>query len=126
VPGGIPGGIVGGVSVAEIPGPPPPEPPRAPIRVGGKLQAPTLIHQVSPVYPSVATAAGVEGTVILEAIIDEEGRVEDLKVLRSSGVLDRAALEAVRQWRYEPLLLNGRPEKFILTVVVSFSLSDAK
>jgi len=94
--------------------------------MGGELQEPTLIHRVDPVYPGVAISAGIEGRVILEAIVDEEGRVESLKVVRSGGVLDRPALEAVRQWRYSPVLLNGRPEKFILTVVVSFRLTDVK
>jgi protein TonB len=65
---------------------------------------------------------GLEGRVILEAIVDEEGRVIEVKVLRSAGVFDKAALAAVRQWRYSPVLLNGNPVKFILTVVVSFSL----
>ena len=125
VPGGIVGGIVGGFEM-EIPPPPPRPAPRGPIRIGGQLQQPTLVHRVDPVYPGVAVSAGIEGMVILEAIVDEEGRVESLKVLRSNGVLDRPALEAVRQWRYSPVLLNGRPEKFILTVVVSFRLEDVK
>jgi protein TonB len=126
VEGGMPGGIVGGIPggfESEIP---PPPAPRKPIRIGGQLEQPTLVYRVNPVYPGVAISAGIEGMVILEAIVDEEGRVESLKVLRSGGVLDRPALEAVRQWRYSPVLLNGRPEKFILTVVVSFRLEDAK
>jgi protein TonB len=123
VPDGIGGGIVGGVDIAP---PPPPPPPRGPIRIGGQVRQPTLVHRVDPVYPGVAVSAAIEGIVILEAMVDEEGRVVDLKVLRSNGVLDRAALEAVRQWRYSPVLLNGRPEKFILTVVVSFRLEDVK
>ena len=123
VPGGIVGGIVGGVDLPPPP-PPPPPPPRGPIRIGGTIQQPALVHRVEPVYPGLAVSARIEGTVILEAIVDEEGRVESLKVLRSLGVLDRAALEAVRQWRYSPVLLNGRPEKFILTVVVTFKFED--
>ncbi|HEY5618558.1 MAG TPA: TonB family protein [Vicinamibacterales bacterium] len=123
VPGGIAGGVIGGV-MAEIPPPPPPPPPapRAPIRMGGQLKEPTLIHRVDPEYPMLALVRQMEGVVILEAIVDEEGRVESLKVLRSPGVFEEAALAAVRQWRYSPVLLNGRPEKFILTVVVSFHL----
>jgi TonB family protein len=54
--------------------------------------------------------------------VDEEGRVENLRVLRSPGVFEQAAVEAVRQWRYSPVILNGRPEKFILTVTVLFRL----
>jgi protein TonB len=127
VPGGVPGGVVGGFAAEIPPPPPPPRPvPRGPIRIGGQIQQPTLVHRVDPVYPAIAISAGIEGTVILEAIVDEEGRVENLKVLRSNGVLDRPALEAVRQWRYSPVLLDGRPEKFILTVVVSFRFTDVK
>jgi protein TonB len=77
---------------------------------------------VEPVYPLLAIVQQLEGVVILEAIVDEEGRVENLRVLRSLGVFEKAALEAVRQWRYSPVILNGRAEKFILTVTVSFRL----
>ena len=80
------------------------------------------MHRVEPEYPALALASHMQGVVILEAIVDEEGRVEIVRVLRSQGVFDAAALEAVRQWRYSPVLLNGHPEKFILTVVVSFRL----
>lgn len=122
VPGGIPGGVLGGL-MPEIPPPPPPPPaPRKPLRIGGQLKEPALIHRVEPQYPALALARQMEGIVILEAIVDEEGRVESVRVLRSPGVFDEAALDAVRQWRYSPVLLNGRPEKFILTVVVSFRL----
>ena len=123
LPGGIAGGVVGGLTY-EIPPPPPPPPPppRGPVRVGGQIKEPTLIHRVDPEYPMLAQVSQIEGVVILEAIVDQEGRVESLKVLRSAPVFERAALEAVRQWRYSPVILNGRPEKFILTVVVSFHL----
>jgi protein TonB len=94
------------------------------VRVGGSIKEPALLHRVEPIYPALAVATGLEGAVILEAIVDRDGRVDGLRVLRSQGVLDRAALEAVRQWRYSPVLLNGRPEKFILTVVVTFRLEQ--
>jgi protein TonB len=129
VPGGVPGGIAGGVlgGLAEAPPPPPPPPaapePRKPIRIGGAIKEPILIHRVDPEYPALAVHSRMEGVVILEAIVDEEGRVESVRVLRSPGVFDQAALNAVRQWRYSPVLLNGKPEKFILTVVVSFNLT---
>jgi protein TonB len=63
--------------------------------------------------------------VIIEAVVDRDGRVEDLKVLRSIPLLDAAALDAVRQWRYAPLLLNGQPARFVVTVTVSFQLASA-
>jgi len=65
----------------------------------------------------------VQGVVILEAVVDRHERVEDVRVLRSIPLLDRAAITAVRQWRNSPVLLNGTPERFVLTVTVSFSLA---
>jgi len=129
VPGGVPGGVVGGVvgGLVEVPLPPPPPPappaPRAPVRTGGQIQAPALVKRVPPVYPPLAVNAHVQGVVILEATVGRDGRVEDVAVLRSLPLLDRAAIDAVRQWVYAPLLLNGQAERFILTVTVSFSLS---
>jgi protein TonB len=123
--GGVPGGVLGGVvgGIPDVPPPPPPPAPRAPVRTGGQIKAPALIKRVAPVYPPLAVNAQVEGVVILEATVGRDGRVEDVKVLRSIGLLERAAIDAVREWQYEPLLLNGQPERFILTVTVSFSLS---
>ncbi len=71
----------------------------------------------------LAVRARVQGVVILEAVVDREGRVERVTILRSIPLLDAAAVAAVRQWRYSPLLLNGTPERFVLTVTVSFSLN---
>ena len=129
IPGGVEGGVltgvVGGVVGGfEIEAPPPPPAPRVPVRIGGQILQPALVHRVEPVYPAVAVAAHVEGTIILEAVVDEEGRVENLRVLRSIKLLDDAAMEAVRQWRYRPLLLNDRPSSFVLTVVLTFSLEQ--
>jgi protein TonB len=128
VAGGVPGGIIGGVVGGLEPLMPPPPPPasRGPVRVGGVIKEPALIYRVDPVYPGVAISANIEGTVILEAIVDEEGRVDTVRVLRSVSVLDRAAVEAVKQWRYSPVILNGIPEKFILTVAVTFRLEGLK
>jgi periplasmic protein TonB len=126
VAGGVVGGVVGGL-ISELPPPPPPPPPapvvRAPVRIGGELKAPALVTRVEPEYPPLAVRAQVQGVVILEAVIDRLGRVEDVRVLRSIPLLDKAAIAAVRQWRYSPLLLNGTPERFVLTVTVSFSLA---
>jgi len=127
VPGGVVGGIVGGLVSERPPPPPPPSPPppvaREPVRIGGELKAPALIERVEPEYPPFAVRAQVQGVVILEAVVDGHGRVEDVRVLRSIPLLDKAAVAAVRQWRYSPLLLNGTPERFVLTVTVSFSLA---
>lgn len=128
VEGGVPGGVIGGVvgGLPEVPPPPPPPPPaapRAPIRTGGELKPPALITRVPPVYPPIAVSAKIEGVVILEATVGRDGRVEQVRVLRSVPLLDQAAKDAVLQWTYAPLLLNGKPERFILTVTLSFNLT---
>jgi protein TonB len=102
--------------------PPPPPPPREAIRPGGKIRAPQKIADVAPVYPPLARIAHVEGVVILEAVIAEDGTVRDLRVLRSINLLDDAAMEAVRQWRFTPTLLNGEPVPVVMTVTVAFKL----
>ena len=118
---GILGGLEGGVSLP--PPPPPPPPPPKPVRIGGQIAPPTLITRVEPAYPSFAIAAHVEGIVILEATVDETGIVRSVSVLRGQPVLNDAALDAVKQWRYSPVLVDGRPVPFILTVTVTFRLS---
>jgi TonB family protein len=94
----------------------------APIRVSGPLQEAKLIHKVSPVYPHLAIRAHVSGTVTLEAIIDEEGYVTELKILDGHPLLRNAACEAVRQWRYLPTLIGGEPVpvRAIVSVVFRF------
>jgi protein TonB len=97
-------------------------PPRAPIRPGGDILAPQRIRYVAPVYPTLARQIQREGTVILEAVIDETGAVRNVTVLRSVPQLDRAAIDAVSQWRYTPTRLNGVPVAIVMTVTVTFSL----
>ena len=121
VEGGVPGGIVGGLQ-SDIPPPPAPQVERGPIRTGGELKAPALVRRVAPVYPDLALRAQLQGVVILEAVVGRDGRVEDVKVLRSIPLLDAAAVDAVRQWQYSPLLLNGKPERFIVTVTLRFNV----
>ena len=128
IEGGVAGGIVGGL-VASAPPPPPPPPPPAPtkkdpVRIGGQVTAPALVTRVEPEYPAIAVAAHLEGMVILEALVDVDGRVQEVKVLRSRGFLDKAAIAAVEQWRYQPLMLNGQPTPFILTVTLNFALKQ--
>lgn len=123
VEGGVPGGVVGGI-VGGLPAEAPPPPPMA-VRVGGAITAPRLVHRVEPVYPPLAEQARISGFVILEAEVGIDGRVRSLKILRGMTLLDDAALAAVRQWRYQPLLLNGQPVPFVLTVMVKFNLTGA-
>lgn len=115
--GGVAGGIAGGVDLA-----PPPAPPET-VRVGGSVSAPRLVRRVEPDYPSIAQNAQMEGLVILEATVNERGRVDGVKVLRSHSVFDEAAVTAVKQWQYEPLVFNGQRTPFVLTVTLSFSLT---
>ena len=81
-----------------------------------------LEHAVTPAYPQVARTAGIEGDVVLRAYVSSEGRVTALKVLAGPPILARAAVEAVRQWRYEPLTLNSRPTNVVATLVIEFRL----
>ena len=119
VPGGVVGGVVGGLPL-EVTAPPEDAPI---VRVGGLIAAPKRIHHVTPSYPEVARAARLSGTVVLEAVVDANGRVESVKVATGKTILEEAALEAVRQWRYQPLLLNGVPTRFVLTVTVNYGLA---
>lgn len=97
--------------------------PDGPIRIGGGVGAPTQVRKVQPVYPEEARAAKVQGVVILEALINAQGRVDEVRVLRSIPLLNQGAVDAVRQWEYVPTMLNGRPVPVIMTVTVQFTLS---
>src|SRR5678815_3783615 len=75
---------------------------QAPVRVGGDVKEPRRIYDVKPVYPAIAQQAGIQGIVIIEAIIGVDGLVEEARILRPVPLLDQAALDAVTQWRYSP------------------------
>jgi TonB family protein len=96
--------------------------PAAPVRVGGNIRPPVKTHNAEAVYPPTAIRAGIEGVVILEITIGTDGVVSNARVLRSIPLLDQAALDTVRQWRYEPTLLNGAPVPVVMTATVNFAL----
>ncbi len=122
LPAGVVPGIEGG-AIDELSRPPALAPaPPAPVRPGGNIRPPQKIFDVRPVYPDLALQAKIQGIVIIEATIGTTGLVENAVVLRSIPLLDRAALDAVRQWRYTPTLLNGVPVPVIITVTVRFSI----
>jgi len=100
--------------------------PSSRLRLGGEVQASKLIHTVMPVYPASAKAAGVQGTVILHAVVGMDGRPLSLRVMNNDihPELARAAIEAVSQWRYRPTLLNGEPIEIDTTIMVNFSLES--
>jgi TonB family protein len=112
VMGGVVGGVMGGV-VGEGAG--------APLKLTS-APPPKLIKQVDPIYPEEARKAGVEGTVIFEATTDIYGRIQGYKVLRSIPLLDQAAIDALKQWVYEPVIINGKPIPVSFTIMVRFTL----
>jgi protein TonB len=115
--------VIGLENTAPVPVPPPPPPPKL-ARVGHQgIREPKKIVHVAPEYPVIAQRAGVEGTVILEAILDATGRVDRLRVIKSQMLLDDAAMRAVQQWRYSPTELNGVPVPVLMTITVRFTLS---
>ena len=95
-----------------------------PFRVGGGIRPPMKVLDVSPVYPPEAREARVQGVVILEITLSRTGEVSDVEVVRSTPLLDEAAVAAVRQWRYEPTLVDGEPVSILMTVTMNFRLRD--
>jgi|HubBroStandDraft_1064217.scaffolds.fasta_scaffold75665_2 protein TonB len=128
VPGGIAGGSAGGVLGGIIGGtgggmPPPPKPTQQRVRIGGNVQAAKMVRQIQPMYPQIAKTAHVQGTVILHAIIAKDGSVQELQYISGPALLMRSAMDAVRQWKYQPTLLNGEPVEVDTTISVVFTLS---
>lgn len=124
-PDGAPFGIVGGVGrpVTALPPPPRALVERAPVKIGGQIQPPRRIVSVAPIYPPHAQAARIDGTVEIEALIGEDGKVRNATVVKGKPLLNEAALTAVRQWVFTPTRLNGEPVAVIMTVTVVFSLN---
>ncbi|MBZ5621524.1 MAG: energy transducer TonB [Acidobacteriia bacterium] len=137
VPGGVAGGSMGGVLggiIGSVPSaaPPPPPPPKkeekaaAPtrIKIGGAVQQAKLVRQPHPVYPPLAKQARISGVVKLSAIISKDGTIQHLEVISGHPLLVPAALEAVKQWVYQPTLLNGEPVEVVTQIDVNFTLSQ--
>lgn len=114
-------GVPAGTGTAPVFTAPPP-PITKPLPIGGQIKEPAKIHHVAPVYPAIAQSAKIFGMVIIEATIGRDGTVTETKVLRSVALLDKAALDAVRQWRFTPTLLNGVAVPIVMTVMVNFEL----
>ncbi len=106
-----------------IPEGPPPAEPEGPIRVGGDVAPPVKITSPPPQYTEIARKARVQGVVIVEAIIDKQGNVTNVKILKGLPMgLDTAAADAVKKWRFEPATLNGKPVAVIYNLTVNFRL----
>jgi periplasmic protein TonB len=118
--GGVIGGVIGGVGGA----PPPPKPTQTRIRQGGNVTAAKLVNRVQPLYPPLARQTRISGTVRLHAIIGKNGAVEQLEVMSGHPLLVQAALDAVRQWKYQATTLNGEPVEVDTTIDVIFSLNQ--
>jgi protein TonB len=128
VAGGSPGGVIGGIISATPVAAPPPPPPKVEtpkrIKVGGQVQSALAISRPQPIYPPLAKQARISGTVRLEALISKQGTIESLRVIQGHPLLVQAALDAVRQWRYRPTVLNGEPVEVQTTIDVNFTLSQ--
>jgi protein TonB len=96
--------------------------PTGPVRVGQGVREPRKIVDARPVYPALALSVKIQGAVILEAVINERGGVERVRVLKSIPLLDAAAIDAVSRWRYTPTLLNGTPVAVLMTITINFTL----
>jgi protein TonB len=140
VAGGVSGGVTGSVlsgiidsaprAIAVLPPPPPPkkEAPKevAPtrIKVGGSVQLAKRTRVVQPVYPPLAKSARIQGTVILDAVIAKDGTIQNLTVKSGNALLIGAAVEAVKQWVYQPTLLNNEPVEVSTEIEVHFTLTQ--
>jgi protein TonB len=130
VPGGIPGGQLGGViggivnatNLAAVPKFQPVIPQR--VRISQGVTKGLLIQRIEPTYPPLARSARVQGDVILSAVIDTNGQIQNLQLVSGHPMLVPAALDAVKKWRYKPYLLNGSPVEVETTITVIFTLSS--
>jgi protein TonB len=113
---------LGGPSSPATPPPPPSNKVRPRIQLGGQIQAAKIISQPSPIYPPLARQARIQGSVLLHAVLDKDGRVSELQVISGHPLLVQAALDAVKQWRYQPTLLNNEPVEVDTTITVTFVL----
>jgi protein TonB len=91
-------------------------------RVGGLIREPRLIEGKAPEYPPIAQVAGLSADVILEAHVGRDGRILSAEIVKGHPLFDDAAVASVRSRRYEPLLLNGVPSDFLVTITVSFRI----
>ena len=124
VAGGIPGGQLGSVLGGASSGPVRPaaidSQPKAPVRVGGKVKAPRLLFGPAPAYPLLARQAKIAGAVVIDAVIDERGNVVEMRTVSGPAILALAAMEALRQWKYEPTTLSGESVPVRLFVTITF------
>lgn len=132
VPGGVPGGqlggviggIVGSVGQTRVPVPSAVGQSRAPVRVGGKIRPPRILVKTTPMYPPLARSTKTQGVVEIEAIIDPQGNVIEMRAVSGPPLLIHAALEAVKTWKYEPTYLDDTAVAVELVATVTFQLEQ--
>ena len=125
--GGVLGGIIGGAAVAPPPAiaPPPPEKKTKEIlRPGGDVKLPEKLYAPAPKYPALAKAAHIQGSVLIDAVIDEQGNIVNAHVVEGHPLLVPEALRTVMLWKYEPTFLNGVPYPIRMTITVNFSFAS--
>jgi protein TonB len=125
ITGGVPGGSMNGV-IGGIIGNTPVAVPRVAVqrvRVSQGVTQGMVLHRVQPTYPPLARTARVQGSVVLAAVIGKDGTIQNLHVISGHPLLTQSALEAVKQWRYRPYILNGEPVEVDTQVTVNFTLS---
>jgi periplasmic protein TonB len=125
VPGGVPGGSMGGVIggiISSTPVVPKVATPQR-VRVSQGVTQGLLIRKIQPAYPPLARQARIQGSVLLQAEISKEGTIENLRLISGHPMLAPAAIEAVKQWRYKPYILNGEPVEVETQITVNFTLS---
>jgi len=128
VPGGVPGGSMGGVIGGIVNSTPVAVPKIATpqrVRVSSGVVSGLLVRKVNPTYPPLARQARIQGTVVLQAQISKDGNIENLQLISGHPMLAPAAIEAVKQWKYRPYLLNGEPVEVETQVQVNFTLAGS-
>ncbi|MGE5204437.1 MAG: energy transducer TonB [Chlamydiota bacterium] len=124
VPGGVAGGAVGGVLGGVLNSPVAvPKVQLKRVRVSQGVSQGLLVHKVQPEYPQIAKQAHIQGSVVLHAVIGKDGQVQGLQVVSGHPMLTASAINAVKQWRYKPYMLNGQPTEIDTTITVNFTLA---
>jgi protein TonB len=120
VPGGSAGGVIGGIIGSSTP--PPKQAVPQKVRISSGVAEGMKVHDVQPTYPQMARIAHIQGDVVLQATISKNGSIENLHAISGHPILIQAALDAVRQWKYKPYILNSEPVEVETQITVKFHM----